>query len=47
MGILENPIFWIVVAAASEIIGITPSLKANSILQLVMQILTLLRPKKP
>jgi hypothetical protein len=47
MGILENPIFWIVVSAASEIIGLTPKLKANSIIQLVLQLVNVLRPKKP
>ena len=44
--ILANPIFWIAVAAASEIIGLNPKLKANSIIQLVFQILKALKPKK-
>jgi hypothetical protein len=44
--ILANPIFWIAVAAASEIIGLNPKLKANSIVQLVFQILRSLKPKK-
>jgi hypothetical protein len=44
--ILANPIFWIAVAAASEIIGLNPKLKANSIVQLVFQILRTLKPKK-
>jgi len=44
--ILANPIFWIAVAAASEIIGLNPKLKANSIIQLVFQILKVLKPKK-
>lgn len=44
--IFSNPIFWIVVAAASEIIGLNPKLKANSIIQLIFQILKALKPKK-
>jgi hypothetical protein len=42
---LSLPAFWIVVAAASELIGMSP-LKSNSIVQLVFQILNLLRVKK-
>ena len=44
--ILSNPIFWIVIAAASEIIGLNPKWKANSVIQLVFQILKALKPKK-
>ena len=43
--LLSNPIFWIVVTAASEIIGITPRLKSNSILQLAFGTLLRLKPK--
>ena len=46
MDILHNAAFWIVVAAFSELIGMSPKLKANSIIQMVLQILELLRPKK-
>jgi hypothetical protein len=46
MDILHSPAFWIVVAASSELIGLNPKLKANSIIQLVLQILEVLRPKK-
>lgn len=46
MDILHNAAFWIVVAAVSELIGMNPKLKANSIIQMVLQILELLRPKK-
>ena len=46
MEIFHNAAFWIVVAAVSELIGMNPKLKANSIIQLVLQILELLRPKK-
>jgi hypothetical protein len=44
--ILASPIFWIVIAAVSEIIGLNPKWKANSIIQLVFQILKALKPKK-
>jgi hypothetical protein len=46
MEIFHSAAFWIVVAAASELIGMNPKLKANSIVQLVLQLLELLRPKK-
>jgi len=41
--ILANPITWIVVAATSEIIALTP-LKSNSIIQLVLKALVQLKP---
>tara|TARA_R100000005_G_C4999737_1_gene206502 strand:+ start:1858 stop:2004 length:147 start_codon:yes stop_codon:yes gene_type:complete len=41
--ILASPITWIVVAAASEIIALTP-LKSNSIIQLVLKALVQLKP---
>jgi hypothetical protein len=44
--ILSNPVFWIAIAAASEIIALNPKWKANSIVQLVFQILKALKPKK-
>jgi hypothetical protein len=44
MAILESAIFWIVVAAASEIIALTP-LKSNSVIQLVLQMLKVAKPK--
>lgn len=43
MEILASPIFWIVVAAASEIIALT-KLKSNSIVQLIFQALNGLKP---
>ena len=43
---LSHPAFWIVVAAASELIALSPKLKANSIVQLVFQILSVLKAKK-
>ncbi len=45
MAILESAIFWIVIAAASEIIALTP-LKSNSIIQLVLSAVVALKPKK-
>ena len=45
MFIFDSPIFWIVIAAASEIIALTP-LKSNSIIQLVMKALRSIIPGK-
>jgi hypothetical protein len=45
MAILESAIFWIVVAAASEIIALTP-LKSNSVIQLVLSTLKSVKPGK-
>lgn len=42
MAILESAVFWIIVAAASEIIALSP-LKDNSILQLVLHTLKSLK----
>jgi hypothetical protein len=45
MEFLSHPAFWIVVAAASELIALSP-LKSNSIIQLVFQVLKLIKAKK-
>ena len=45
MDFINHPAFWVIVAAASELIAISP-LKSNSILQLVLQILYSLKGKK-
>jgi hypothetical protein len=45
MDFLSHPAFWIVVAAASELVALSP-LKSNSVIQLVFQILNLLKAKK-
>ena len=45
MAVLESAIFWIVVAALSEIIALSP-LKDNSIIQLVFLALNTLKGKK-
>jgi hypothetical protein len=45
MVVFESAIFWIVLAAASEIIALTP-LKSNSMIQLVLSALNSIKPKK-
>ena len=45
MAILESAAFWIIVAAASEIIALSP-LKDNSIIQLVLHALKSVKPGK-
>ncbi len=45
MDFLSHPAFWIVVAAASELIALSP-LKSNGIVQLLFQVLNLLKAKK-
>ena len=45
MAILESAVFWIIVAAASEIIALTP-LKSNSVIQLVLSALNSIKPTK-
>ena len=45
MAVLESAIFWIIVAAASEIIALSP-LKDNSIIQLVLHAVESLKPGK-
>ena len=42
--ILANPITWIIVAAVSEIIALTP-LRSNSIIELVLKALLQLKPE--
>lgn len=43
--ILASPITWIIVAAASEIIALSP-LKDNSVIQLLFHVLRTLKAKK-
>ena len=45
MAIFESAIFWIVVAAASEIIALTPY-KDNSIIEVVLHALQAIKSKK-
>jgi hypothetical protein len=42
---LQHPAFWIVLAAVSELIGMS-SLKSNSVIQLVLQALYAIKPGK-
>ena len=42
--LLSNPIFWIVITAISEIIGMS-KLKDNSIIEFVLHALMRLKPK--
>lgn len=45
MDFLSHPAFWICVAAASELIALSP-FKDNSIIQLVFHVLRTLKGKK-
>lgn len=45
MEVLSHPAFWIVVAALSELIALSP-LKDNSIIQLVFHALNAIKNKK-
>ena len=45
MDFLQSPIFWIIVTAASEIIGMMPQFKSNSVLQLLIKGIMSLKPK--
>ena len=42
---LASPILWVVIAALSEIIALTP-LKSNSVVQLLMSAVRSMKPKK-
>jgi hypothetical protein len=44
--VLSSPIFWVVVTAASEIIGMMPQCKSNSVLELLFKGVLSLKPKK-
>jgi hypothetical protein len=45
MGIIESAAFWIIVAAVSELIAISP-LKDNSIIQVILSLVNKLRTEK-
>ena len=45
MAVLESAVFWIILAAASEIIALSP-LKDNSIIQLVLHTAKSLKGEK-
>lgn len=43
--VLTHPATWIVVAAASELIALSP-LKSNSVIQMVFQVLGMLKARQ-
>jgi hypothetical protein len=45
MDLLHRPEFWIVIAAASELIALSP-LRDNSIIQLIFHVLRSIKPGK-
>jgi hypothetical protein len=45
MDFLNEAWFWVLIGAASEIIGMSP-LKSNSVVQLLLQAVKSLKPKK-
>ena len=45
MDFLSEPWFWVIVGAASELIGMSP-LKSNSVVQLLLSGLRAMKPKK-
>jgi len=45
MAVLESAAFWIIVAALSEIIALSPY-KDNSIIQMVLTAVNTIKPKK-
>ena len=45
MEFLQEPWFWVLIGAASEIIGMSP-LKSNSVFQLLLTGVKSLKPKK-
>ena len=45
MAVLESAVFWIIIAAASEIIALSPY-KDNSIIQIVLRAVDSLKPGK-
>lgn len=44
--LLSHPAFWVVLTAVSEVVGMTPALKSNSIIQLAIRAVFALKPKK-
>jgi len=45
MDFLHSPIFWIIVTALSEVIGMMPQFKSNSVIQLLFTAVMTLKPK--
>jgi len=46
MDFLGQAWFWVLAAAASELIGMNPKLKSNSVIQLAMKALNSVKPAK-
>ena len=46
MHFLSEPWFWVVMTAASELIGMNKKLKDNSIVELALHAVMALKPKK-
>jgi len=44
--VIESPQFWVVMYAASELIGMNPYTKSNSVIQLIVSGIMSLKPKK-
>lgn len=44
--IISMPQTWIILTAISEIVGVTPKLKQNSIIQLLLSAVWAIKPKK-
>jgi hypothetical protein len=44
--LLSHPAFWVILTAVSEVVGMTPKLKSNSIIQLALRAVFALKPKK-
>ena len=45
MDLLQNPAFWIVLTAVSELIGMNKKLKDNSIIELILSAVMSMKPK--
>lgn len=43
--IIHSPITWVIIAAISEIVALTP-LKENSVIELILSMLRTAKPKK-
>ena len=46
MDLLSSPVFWAVVALASELIALNPKFKSNSVVQLMFAALADIKEKK-
>jgi hypothetical protein len=44
--LLQEPWFWVVFAAASELIGMNKKLSQNSVIELVLKLVGQMKPRK-